>query len=445
MRIVIVSFVVFVFYVSFPNFCQTNISEKNDVSLSKRYLTYHAELNKRAILSDQGISLEILEKESDEKTLSPEQKKLNYGFITLEYNLFTSENNKKYNVMIAPQDTCDLVYVDYNNNNDFTDDGAPLIFSKKQNELVINVHTSKLDSNCVAPFTVLRKPNMPDSIQKNYVIDNGDCNPKFAKFIGPFNGKFDFAGKAGSFYFVDQNNLRRGKIELNGKSYSIGLYDYTKNGIYNDSTDLMMINLSGGDELNSMDASCVFKLNDVLSVGEDKYKILDCDKYGRWINLIKTDEEKTSYYITDTMYAVAALKTFHSSQIDDSVWQITDTTLFGDKIKLSEYKGNYVLLNFWGEWCAGCVQEIPELVEVNKKYEKKGLKIVSFIQTANKNKAIKMIKDKKIDWPQIELNKVVGRKFKIEGFPINILIMPDGKTCYMTNIITKAALDKYIK
>jgi len=39
----------------------------------------------------------------------------------------------------------------------------------------------------------------------------------------------------------------------------------------------------------------------------------------------------------------------------------------------------------------------------------------------------------------------VGRKFKIEGFPINILIMPDGKTCYMTNIITKAALDKYIK
>ena len=51
-------------------------------------------------------------------------------------------------------------------------------------------------------------------------------------------------------------------------------------------------------------------------------------------------------------------------------------TIDGEEFYLSDYSGKVVMLNFWGTWCPPCRKEIPDLVNLQKKYNKDGLEIV---------------------------------------------------------------------
>ena len=58
--------------------------------------------------------------------------------------------------------------------------------------------------------------------------------------------------------------------------------------------------------------------------------------------------------------------------------------------------------------------------------------MVSFLSYYNIGKAKQMIKDSSISWPQIILSKEIEKKFKITGYPTNILIMPNGRDAILT-------------
>jgi len=55
---------------------------------------------------------------------------------------------------------------------------------------------------------------------------------------------------------------------------------------------------------------------------------------------------------------------------------ITITDITGKRHKISDYKGKNLILNFWATWCGPCRKEIPDFIEVYKKYKSQGLEIV---------------------------------------------------------------------
>jgi len=98
---------------------------------------------------------------------------------------------------------------------------------------------------------------------------------------------------------------------------------------------------------------------------------------------------------------------------------------------LSQFKGNYVLLDFWASWCRPCLDDLPYLHEINKKYQNSGLKIIGISEDENLEKWINAIdKFEMNQWIQISIkqNEIdLKANYLVTAIPVKILIGPDGK------------------
>lgn len=64
----------------------------------------------------------------------------------------------------------------------------------------------------------------------------------------------------------------------------------------------------------------------------------------------------------------------------------TLTDLKGNTVKLSDFKGKKVMLNFWASWCPPCKAEMPYMEQIYKKYKKEDIEIVAVNLTATEKK-----------------------------------------------------------
>lgn len=102
----------------------------------------------------------------------------------------------------------------------------------------------------------------------------------------------------------------------------------------------------------------------------------------------------------------------------------------GRKIKLSDFKGKYVLLDFWASWCAPCREENPNIVKQYNTFKDKGFTVLGVSLDDNQSAWLKAIKDDNLDWSQVsELKRwdsETGQLYKITAIPASFLIDPDG-------------------
>ncbi|RKZ93503.1 MAG: TlpA family protein disulfide reductase, partial [Gammaproteobacteria bacterium] len=65
---------------------------------------------------------------------------------------------------------------------------------------------------------------------------------------------------------------------------------------------------------------------------------------------------------------------FLSSTVSAVDFSFTDTE--GESHTLSQYKGKWVLVNFWATWCPPCRREMPDFIEVYKQYKDKDFIVI---------------------------------------------------------------------
>ena len=105
----------------------------------------------------------------------------------------------------------------------------------------------------------------------------------------------------------------------------------------------------------------------------------------------------------------------------------------GNNISLSQFKGKYLLLDFWASWCKPCRAENPNLVEVYRKYKDKGLEMVSVSLdgVAQKKTWINAIQVDGLTWLQVSDLKAWQNSaaliYGVKAIPENYLIDPTGK------------------
>jgi len=100
----------------------------------------------------------------------------------------------------------------------------------------------------------------------------------------------------------------------------------------------------------------------------------------------------------------------------------------GRTVRLSDFRGKVVLLNFWATWCVPCAAEIPQLVRWQERYGNSGLQIIGITYPpTNVTKVRSFLAKKKVDYPVLFGSKATRRLF--EGgktLPITVIIDRSG-------------------
>ena len=104
----------------------------------------------------------------------------------------------------------------------------------------------------------------------------------------------------------------------------------------------------------------------------------------------------------------------------------------GKNLKLSEYRGQVVMINFWATWCAPCRQEMPLLNRIHEKYSKTGFRLLGVNVDDKAGNAQAMAGKLGVTFPVLfDAEKRVSRLYDVDGMPSTVLIDRNGKVRYI--------------
>lgn len=121
-----------------------------------------------------------------------------------------------------------------------------------------------------------------------------------------------------------------------------------------------------------------------------------------------------------------AFSSAHAAQTNDFALPDMDGRIH----KLSDYRGQWVLVNYWATWCPPCLEELPELEMWHSESEGKGVVLGVNLEDISRKSLVEFLDDQFLSFPILvaggspSADQLIGR---IPGMPTSYLVSPEGK------------------
>ncbi len=100
----------------------------------------------------------------------------------------------------------------------------------------------------------------------------------------------------------------------------------------------------------------------------------------------------------------------------------------GNNVRLSEHRGEVVLINFWASWCGPCRQEMPHLDALQKKYQALGFIVLGINVEQNRGMADKVLKDIPVSFQILfDDENQVSELYDVDAMPVTVLVDRSGE------------------
>jgi len=150
-----------------------------------------------------------------------------------------------------------------------------------------------------------------------------------------------------------------------------------------------------------------------LSVSNNKiYKILGVNTNKNTLVLERINIPKTQIYSTQIGYKS------HLFQGEEF--------MTGSAISLADFKGKYVLLDFWAEWCGPCISEFPALKDLYAKTDRAKFDIIGIAGDSSPDRLKSRIEQHALSWHQILSDEIVKSVYGVNSYPTTIIIDTKG-------------------
>ena len=150
------------------------------------------------------------------------------------------------------------------------------------------------------------------------------------------------------------------------------------------------------------------------------------------------------------VFAALALALSHASVLGQETVapQFALKDVNGRTVRLSDYHGRVVLINFWATWCPPCRAEMPDLVRLQREHAKQGLQIIGITYPPErKDRVRRFARSLKVNYPIVLGTREIKARFTSEEtLPLTVVINRDGKvTDIISGILLREEFDEKIK
>jgi peroxiredoxin len=130
----------------------------------------------------------------------------------------------------------------------------------------------------------------------------------------------------------------------------------------------------------------------------------------------------------------------------DSAPDFTLKNLEGNNLRLNEYRGQVVLINFWASWCGPCRQEMPLLDRLHNRYEETGFAVLGVNVEGEVEPAREIVDKTQVTFPiLIDDGQKVSEMYNLQAMPSTVVVDRDGVVRYIHHGYKPGDEAKYVE